>query len=1105
VGFIEAYRFAEGDPETMADLPATKTSSWADRRRQFVSRHLAQMRSSDTHGDGFKPDGTPTKRMLGLIAWAYIPPESTAKAKQWYKAGCPMKATRKRRNSVQSALFTEKMLGLPVVHFASGSNHPAEIRGFAALRKPVGVAASAIRKDKEGRPVEWALICKRDCEDALVEVARAGVPIFIDSGAFSEIDFGPRGPYDVLPIDHDEWLKRLALYERVVDRVGPENAHLVNIVAPDKVADQQTTLARMRTYGPIMRRLREKGASVLVPLQKAPPGLGMTIAQFHDAARDALGFPERGWVAAIPMKKDATTPGDLEVYLRAKKPERIHLLGVGPTSRRAGEIADAVRRGSPRTQVQGDSVLIRARVGRPKSGPKPLTAAQDVMRGEAQEYRFIDYPDEYRGRQGEGLIGYTDAIAEPSTWLSVPGRERIAKTVGLSREAARAWIADPDGSLQRNVTERSGGIVFTRDPDALMLYEHPAMDEALESEWVIYAKGAEVAPVKQIAIERVFSAEGAGPVSVYRNPGRREALLDAQILPVPKGADAMVRRMGRGNVGTLHRIILRGEAAQVPALSRLGYVRIVKVHPSGSTDAPWEVYDVRTTQRLHDAVKATQEAREAYRDEFQQVGLFGARRNDGTPSLFGTLPTRPAAAPAREVVPRGTDLFDTFAPLGAPAPGEKGYKPPPAFPRGAWDEQNPHEVAARLIDAAYHYLDEPETREMYEAAVEGRSEAAEEYEEIPFTLPDLLGVPYRDGRGSPMTMAEREAIAVTAMDYAMEGGDRAGGTAAYDVLDPGKSRRGPARPRSGRDQFGQIPRWAATAILGDRLASITPGYKNTLRLVNVGKETARRFIEKHHSALPYLNPAGMMYAIGAVKGDRLVAVATAGHPTGKWARRGMLDPRNIVELTRVASDGSVKGAASKLTGRLLRIVASSKRGDPDAPALFITYQLESESGTTYKALADMGLRPVAYLKGKEPSGKRAGGAAEDTALARVDKIRWEYSPSEGVALPAKWSLLEKQPVQGTLLGASRSNPSGWDDPRREGSEVQSVIFDAGRWTLGEARAWLRRHAYDGLDPDRTVNTLRFRQRDPARYRRDTFRTISMGDDTGIQAVVAVPR
>jgi hypothetical protein len=561
--------------------------------------------------------------MLGLIAWAYIPPESTAKAKRWYKAGCPMKATRKRRNNVQSPLFTEKMLGLPVVHFASGSNQPGYIRGFGALRKPVGVAAAAIRKDKTGRATGWVPVCKRDCEDALVEVARSGVPIFVDSGAFSEIDFGPQGPYDVLPIEHDEWLTRLALYERIVDRVGPENAHLVNIVAPDKVADQQTTLERMRTYGPIMRRLREKGASVLVPLQKAPPGLGMTIAQFHDAARDALGFPERGWVAAIPMKKDATTPEDLEAYLSAKKPERIHLLGVGPTSQRAGEIAAAIRRGSPRTQVQGDSVLIRARVGRPKSGPKPLTAAQDVMRQEALEYRFGDYPEEYRTREGAGLIGYTDAISEPSAWLSMPGRMRIAKALNLTPDARLLWTSDPDEALQRNVTEQRGKLRFTQDPDAFLLYEYPPMQEALEGEWAKFAKATEVAPVQQLSVERLFGSEGAGPVSIYRNPTRREALLDAQILPVPKTADSLVRRLGRGRLGSTERVLTRGDAAEVPGLARMGYVQIVRILQPSETGVEWKVYDVKTTRRLHDAVDATQAAREAYREEFQQARLFG--------------------------------------------------------------------------------------------------------------------------------------------------------------------------------------------------------------------------------------------------------------------------------------------------------------------------------------------------------------------------------------------------------------------------------------------------------------------------------------------------
>ena len=564
----------------------------------------------------------------------------------------------------------------------------------------------------------------------------------------------------------------------------------------------------------------------------------------------------------------------------------------------------------------------------------------------------------------------------------------------------------------------------------------------------------------------------------------------------------VARRLGRERTGTLYRMATRPESDAVETLRRLGYVSVVSTIPAGAL-APWAIHDVQITPKLTAAVAATQTARESYRDEFQQTALFG-RRNKGQSRLFGTPDAQPTPPGASELVPRGTNLFDRFASMGAPAKGEKGHKPPPSLPPGAWGGQNPHALAASLVDAADSALDQAETRWAWDAAVEGRSEDAEEDGEILFTLPDLLGVPYADGAGTPMNERSRDAIAVAAMQYAMEGSDRVGGSSVPDTIDPGKSRKGPARPRSGRDDEGRLPLWASKAILGDRLASITPGYDNTLRLTNVSKDEAQRFIERHHSALPYLNPKGLMYALGAVKGDRLVAVATAGNPTGKWGRRGALDPRNIVELTRVASDGSVKGAASKLVSRILRIVGRSRRGDLNAPSLFITYQLSSEDGTSYKALRDLGLRPVEFRPGSQASGARSGASEADKALSTVDKIRWEYSPEPGMALPAKWSLLEKQPDQGGLFGARR-NPSAWDNPHRQGSEVQAVIFDAGRWTLGEARAWLRKHNFEGLALDRKATTLRFRQHNPDSYQRDSFRTIPMGGSTGIQAIVALPR
>ena len=118
---------------------------------------------------------------------------------------------------------------------------------------------------------------------------------------------------------------------------------------------------------------------------------------------------------------------------------------------------------------------------------------------------------------------------------------------------------------------------------------------------------------------------------------------------------------------------------------------------------------------------------------------------------------------------------------------------------------------------------------------------------------------------------------------------------------------------------------------------MVPGFDQGLRVVNIDKKIAQDFIEAHHSALPYLNARGLIFALGLMKGDRLVAVATANTPSGRgWiqsSRRktGGLDPQNIVELTRVASDGTVKGAASKLVSRIIDVMDLAKRGDPDAP------------------------------------------------------------------------------------------------------------------------------------------------------------------------------
>ena len=58
-GFLTAYKQGELDPW------------WCKRRAAFIKRHMAQVRKR--REPLWKPDGTPTRRHLALIMWAYSP------------------------------------------------------------------------------------------------------------------------------------------------------------------------------------------------------------------------------------------------------------------------------------------------------------------------------------------------------------------------------------------------------------------------------------------------------------------------------------------------------------------------------------------------------------------------------------------------------------------------------------------------------------------------------------------------------------------------------------------------------------------------------------------------------------------------------------------------------------------------------------------------------------------------------------------------------------------------------------------------------------------------------------------------------------------------
>ena len=83
-GFIEAYSMTKGSVRKMQTrLTGQSDQTWGKRRDEFIARHLKQMRKNDTYKSGWKPNGEPTRRHLGLIAWAYTP--SPKRLKKWLK------------------------------------------------------------------------------------------------------------------------------------------------------------------------------------------------------------------------------------------------------------------------------------------------------------------------------------------------------------------------------------------------------------------------------------------------------------------------------------------------------------------------------------------------------------------------------------------------------------------------------------------------------------------------------------------------------------------------------------------------------------------------------------------------------------------------------------------------------------------------------------------------------------------------------------------------------------------------------------------------------------------------------------------------------------
>ena len=359
---------------------------------------------------------------------------------------------------MQPTLFDMGRAQLPprVLVFASGVNEAREIRGFSLARIPVGFSAGHVRGE------------------AIAELQRSELPLFADSGAFSEVALSAAGLVVVHPISHHEWIKRLTLYQSLGERLGSN----LSVVVPDRVADQEHTLALLARYREQLQALAKTGARLLIPVQRGV----LTPEIFYRRALDVAGVPMS---PALPMKKAGMSHGEVFAFLQVTRPAHVHLLGMGFERALAKRLVRLLLNSFGALTVSLDSNRLRAVAGhsRPMTGKERSYHSTPV----SSFYGEVDHPALAESRV---KLDYTEAIAFPSLWAGDPELGRVASEACLTHP--EEFLSDPDGFLQQ---ENVGSA----------RWECPVLSAALDRAWSRYVGASVKAAVRTAAISTIFT------------------------------------------------------------------------------------------------------------------------------------------------------------------------------------------------------------------------------------------------------------------------------------------------------------------------------------------------------------------------------------------------------------------------------------------------------------------------------------------------------------------------------------------------------------------------------------------------------------------------
>jgi len=360
---------------------------------------------------------------------------------------------------MQPTLFDVGRAHLPprVLVFASGVNEAREIRGFSLARIPIGFSAGHVR------------------EEAITELHRSELPLFADSGAFSEVVATSEGLLLTNSISHQGWLDRLTLFQALAETHGSR----LSLVVPDRVEDQEYTLGLLARYRQQLQSMGATGARLLVPVQRG----ALTGGVFYRQACDVAGVPMH---PALPMKKAGMSHGQVLAFVRENRPAHVHLLGMGYQRTAAKKLINRLLNSFGKLTLSLDSNRLRAVTGQ----QRPMTQLETALRA-AEPYRM------YGDVEHPALVGaaehldYTEAIASPSLWAAQADLERVAGEAIPGSVQRRQFLENPDAYLQQ-------------DCDGEARWECPLLSAALDRAWSRYVETRVRAAVRTAAIHTTF-------------------------------------------------------------------------------------------------------------------------------------------------------------------------------------------------------------------------------------------------------------------------------------------------------------------------------------------------------------------------------------------------------------------------------------------------------------------------------------------------------------------------------------------------------------------------------------------------------------------------